>query len=174
MTNSAPSDLLKTPPDFGHFRTKWNLDNCRVVAFLGRLHMVKGADLLMQAFAKLAASMNDVRLVIAGPDDGQEMELRKGAEKGGYSAKVTFTGFLDSNAKAELFVDADILVIPSRRESFPVTLLESLSMGTPVLLSSSCDLSRVFHPEHGVESFESENVDDLFDKLRSVLTGNSL
>jgi len=128
----------------------------------------------MRAFAKLATSMSEVRLVIAGPNDGQGMELRRIAEKEGCAAKVTFTGFLDSNAKAELLVDADILVIPSRRESFPVTLLEALSIGSPVLLSSSCDLSRVFHPEHGVESFQSENVDNLLDKLRGILSSNEL
>ncbi len=153
-------------PQTGDFRRRWNIREEKVVLFLGRLHWIKGADLLIRA---LAGSSSNVRLVIAGPDDGQESQLRRMLAGTDLEKRTTFTGYLDHKAKLESLVDADVVAIPSRSEVFAITAVEALMCGTPVLLSSSCGLFPAPGTNCGVFRFENENVDDLADKLRVVL-----
>jgi glycosyltransferase involved in cell wall biosynthesis len=82
---------------------------------------------------------------------------------------VKFVGFLDDRSKREALVDADLLVIPSRSEVFAITALEALMCGCRVLISDVCGLHPMPSTEHGVELFESNNVEDLARKLGPIL-----
>jgi glycosyltransferase involved in cell wall biosynthesis len=160
-------------PSRGLFREQWGLNSSRVFIFLGRLHWIKGADLLIRAFKKLCASDTNVRLVIAGPDDGQEPELRSLARTLGLADAVVFAGFCDHKAKLQAFVDADVTVIPSRSEVFAITALEALMCACPVVLSDVCGLHPMPSTEQGVRLFRNEDVDDLASKLAMAIADPS-
>jgi glycosyltransferase involved in cell wall biosynthesis len=160
-------------PSRGLFRAQWGLNSNKVLLFLGRLHWIKGADLLMRSFKKLCLSSTNVRLVIAGPDDGQEAELRSLSRTLGLVDVVIFTGFLDQQARLQAFVDADATVIPSRSEVFAITALEALMCACPVLISDACGLYPMPSSEQGVRLFRSEDVDDLAAKLATAIADPS-
>ncbi len=128
-----PEDYVRLPPP-GGFRDRWSIGTGRLVLFLGRLHWIKGADLLIQAFTSLLKSHSDVHLAIAGPDDGQERKLRQMVAIDKIQHRVTFTGYLDHETKLQALMDSDVLAIPSRNEIFAITALEALMCGVPVLL----------------------------------------
>jgi glycosyltransferase involved in cell wall biosynthesis len=169
----SPSDYELLPPK-GLFRSRWGLGSGKILLSLGRLHWIKGVDLLIRAFKNASRPHGDIQLVIAGPDDGQENELRTMSRKLGIDSAVTFTGFLDHQAKLEAFSDADALVIPSRSEVFAITAVEALACGCPVLVSDACGLYPMPGPEHGVLSFKSEDTRDLAAKLSQVIEDRSL
>jgi glycosyltransferase involved in cell wall biosynthesis len=156
-------------PKKGTFKSRNGLDAGKVILFLGRLHWIKGADLLIEAFRRMADSQPDTKLIIAGSDDGQEAALRTLVETSRLKGSVKFVGFLDDRSKREALVDADLLVIPSRSEVFAITALEALMCGCRVLLSDVCGLHPMPSADHGVQLFESNNVDDLARKLRPIL-----
>jgi glycosyltransferase involved in cell wall biosynthesis len=133
------------------------------ILFLGRLHRIKGADILIEAFAIAKQSGLKANLVIAGPDDGEESNLRALVRARGLEAAVTFPGYLDRKAKLQAFADSTVTVIASRAEVFALTALESLLCGTPALLSSVCGLFPM--PVTGVAQFQSGDVQDLANKL---------
>jgi len=108
-------------------------------------------------------------LVIAGPDDGQEHILRHLANELGIESRVTFTGFLDQNDKIEAFSDAAFTVVPSRTEVFALTAVEALLCRCPVLLSSICGLSPLPPPNHGLETFRNEDIQDLAEHMILML-----
>jgi glycosyltransferase involved in cell wall biosynthesis len=166
------SDYESLPPR-GLFRARWGLNSCKVLLFLGRLHWIKGADLLIHAFKKLCVSNASVRLVIAGPDDGQEAELRSIVRTLGLANVVTFTGFFEHQAKLQAFVDADVIVIPSRSEVFAITALEALMCACPVLISDACGLHPMPSAEQGVRLFKTEDVDNLAAKLAMAIADPS-
>lgn len=171
LPNPISTDDYLHLPQAGAFRARWNIGQRKLVLFLGRLHWIKGVDLLVEAFARLRLRMPDARLALAGPDDGQEPELRRLVARAQIGDRVTFTGFLSHEEKLEAFVDSDLIVIPSRSEIFAITAIEALMCGTPVLLSSSCGLSAAAGPERGILRFHSEDVEDLVTKLSIVLDG---
>jgi glycosyltransferase involved in cell wall biosynthesis len=158
-------------PRAGDFRRRWNIREDKIALFLGRLHWIKGADLLIDAFFR-SAPMTDVHLVIAGPDDGQERELRRKVEASGLKSRITFAGYLDHAAKLQAFVDTSVVVIPSRSEVFAITALEALLCCRPVVLSSACGLFPMPGSECGVVQFKSEDLADLDETLQAALSGS--
>lgn len=167
-----PEDYANLPPR-GAFRSKWSITSKKMVLFIGRLHWIKGADLLVQAFIRLQQDSPDVHLVIAGPDDGQEKVLREMVTASGIGGSVTFAGYVDHQQKLEALVDCDVLVIPSRHEVFAITALEGLMCGAPVLLSSSCGLSPMPGAAEAVYSFVSGDVAELTNGLKRFVISDA-
>ena len=149
----------------GEFRRRWSIARPKVILFLARLHWIKGADLLVRALSGIASGRKDTHLVLAGPDDGQEAEVRGLVARLGLGDSVTFTGFLDEDQKIAAFTDATVTVVPSRSEIFSLTVLESLLCRTPVLVSSACGLFPMPGYDHGAIQFGGGDVGDLSRKL---------
>jgi glycosyltransferase involved in cell wall biosynthesis len=87
------------------------------VLFIGRLARIKGPDLLLDGFGRIAGDFPEVSLVLAGPDFGLEAELRATAAKPPLGGRVVFTGFLDEGQRTAILRQAECLVVPSRSEA---------------------------------------------------------
>jgi glycosyltransferase involved in cell wall biosynthesis len=120
-----PALLKSSAPIFG-----------RYLVYLGRLHPQKGFDVLLPAFAKVAAERPDVTLAIAGPD-GHHYKRHLEAEcvRLGIRKRVLFPGMVTGNAKFELLAHSAGLVLPSHSESYGRVVVEAASCGAPVALS---------------------------------------
>lgn len=104
------------------------------VVFVGRLDPVKGASLLVDAFAEIRSKHPDATLTLAG-DGPARKSLEKKCHGLGLSGAVTFSGFIDEVAVADLLHDSDLLVLPSFAEGLPVVLMEAMATGLPVVAS---------------------------------------
>ena len=145
-------------PERGAFRKKWGIaPDEKVVLFLSRLHQFKGLDILTEAFARVAAWRENVRLVIAGPDAGYLETLKQLITKLKLGNKVIVTGYLTKPDKFAAFVDADIFVLPSSYEAFPVAVVESMACGTPVIVSDRSGIAPEIENKAGmVVPYDSE------------------
>ena len=112
-----------------------------MILFLGRLHPIKGVDLLIRAFETVSKEIDNCMLVIAGPDDGSLSESKKLTKKFNFCKRVLFTGSNIWSRKLSADVDADVYVLPSLYESFSNTVLEAWARGTPVIVTESCAIS---------------------------------
>lgn len=159
-------------PSRGEFRRKHRLEkNEKVILFLGRIHEIKGLDLLIDAFGLLRKDLEDVRLVIAGPaleerDKRLERTLRQRTHDLGFGDRVLFVGPLYQRDKLEAYVDADVYVLPSRYETFPFTVLEAWACGTPVIVTDRCRISEYVRKAGRVVEFDKIA---LYKTLLSVL-----
>lgn len=104
------------------------------VLFVGRLDAVKGATLLLRAFATLRARHPEARLTMVG-DGAIRGALEAEALALGIGAATTFTGYLSQGAVAAQLAEADMLALPSFAEGLPVVLMEALASGIPVVAS---------------------------------------
>jgi glycosyltransferase involved in cell wall biosynthesis len=109
-----------------------------IVLFLGRLHPIKGPDLLLEAFASVARALPATRLLFAGPDEGMRPRLQARAEALGLRARVHFVGAVEGAAKEAAFAAASVVALPSRSEGQPMTLLEALVRSKPVVCTHAC------------------------------------
>ncbi len=106
----------------------------RVVLFLGRLHVKKGCDLLIDAFTKFAP--NESILIMAGPDQWNgELQRRVGKN-------VLFTGMLEDSLKWSAFRAAEVFALPSHQENFALAVAEALACNLPVLISNRVNIWR--------------------------------
>ena len=109
--------------------------------FLGRIHIKKGCSLLIEAFARLAATVPRVDLVIAGPDQaGLQPALQAQAAALGVAARVHWPGILGGDSKWGALRACDALVLPSHQENFGLAVVEALAAGRPVLLSDQVNI----------------------------------
>jgi len=142
VPNGIDTNEYVNLPNKSEFRTRHAIDSDeKLVLFLGRLHRIKGVDLLIKAFAKLSEKMDRVKLVVAGPNMGALPQLKTLARELKLSDSVLFVGPLYGQDKLEAYVDADVFVLPSVYEIFPITVLEACACGTPVIVSSACGIA---------------------------------
>lgn len=117
------------------------LRNRRFLLFLGRLHEKKGCDLLIDAFAAVAAEFPNVDLVMGGPDQvGLMAKLQHVAQRRGIAARVLWPGLLTGDVKWGALRAADAFVLPSHQENFGISVVESLAVGRPVLISNQVNI----------------------------------
>ncbi|HUZ13460.1 MAG TPA: glycosyltransferase [Caulobacteraceae bacterium] len=118
-------------------------DGQAYLLFMGRLHRVKGCDLLLQAFAQSAGMDPNVVLVMAGPDEsGWRGELEALAQALQISERIRWTGMLSGQFKWAALRGAAALVLPSHQENFGMVVAEALACATPVLISDKVNIWR--------------------------------
>src|SRR3989442_7440858 len=112
-----------------------------VVLYLGRIHRIKGVDRLIDAFALVEQRNRDCRLLIVGQDYGAKAELARRVMRLGLTGKVTFPGPKYGTEKEHVLKNADVLVVPSYKETFPLVVLEAFAVGLPVIVTDGCGIS---------------------------------
>lgn len=100
------------------------------LGFAGRLTTAKALDVLLEALA--ARPGTSLVLAGSGPD---RPALEEQAGRLGLSGRIAFLGALSREGVLTLFRAVDAVVLPSRWENFPHSLVEALAVGTPVVAS---------------------------------------
>jgi len=136
-----------------------------LVLFAGRVTRQKGPDYFIDAAARVAREIPNVRFAVAGSGD-LLAAMRERAKAAGLVRNILFTGFLPSAELDRLYARADVYVLPSLSEPFGLTALEALQHGTPVIVSRSAGVSEVVRH---VLTVDFGDVDDLASKMLSVL-----
>ncbi len=122
------------PTAYGSNDVVASLGPGRIIVAMGRLHPVKGYDLLLRAFARCAAEYPDWSLMILG--EGEERErLETLAGELSIADRMSMPGRVKD--PMELLRQADLFVMSSRYEGFPNALLEAMACGLPVI-STDC------------------------------------
>lgn len=126
------------------------LQDKRLLVFLGRIDPKKGCDLLLRAFAEVADGESNLHLLMVGPDaKGMEPRLRRLATSLGIAERVTWAGMRTGNVKWGAFRAADAFVLPSHTENFGIAVVESLACGCPVLISDKINIWREVKSDGG-------------------------
>lgn len=104
----------------------------RTVLSVGRLHPVKGHDVLLRAFAIVLARVPDARLAIFG-DGNFRKALEDLAVELQIAHAVSFAGQAGAEDVRAAMRQASCFVLPSRSEGLPLALLEAMAAGLPVV-----------------------------------------
>jgi len=131
------------PQDTKEYLNRRELPDAPIILFMGRLNLIKGPDLLLQAFIQMRRSLPGFHLVFAGPDGGMLPQLRSMVERAGITEQVHFLGYVSGDDKSATYRSAKLLVVPSRQEAMSIVALEAGICGTPVLLTDQCGFSEV-------------------------------
>lgn len=158
----------------GLFREKYNIEpNSKVILFIGRVHPIKGVDILLHAFANIVSEGKvEATLVIAGPDDGYVTECIKIAKTHKLN-NIIFAGQLWGKERIHAYFDADVIVLPSRYETFPMSVLEAYACGKPVVASKVGGLEELISNGETGELVNSGNISELSEAITHVLSWDS-
>ena len=115
------------------------------ILFVGRLHRVKGVDVLMEAAAEVLKKKKIHFLIVGtGEEEGRLREIVRSKKIESY---VHFKGKKSGEDLRKLMGEAEVLVLPSRSEAFPLTVVEALAAGTPVIASRVGGVAEIIRNE---------------------------
>ncbi|MVT11724.1 XrtY-associated glycosyltransferase XYAG1 [Chitinophaga tropicalis] len=135
--------------------------------FLSRVDPKKGLELLFEGLSKVAFPY---RLTIAGPyKDEYKQQLEQLTHTLGIAGRITWAGPVYGDAKFKLLREHDLMALTSYNENFANIVIESLGMGTPVLISNMVGLSRYISDNDlgWVCTIDPENIKDTLNKVYS-------
>ena len=143
-----PNRLCTSPPGVDHrlfrpgskarARQRLGLGEGPVVLYVGRIQPLKGVDVAVEAMAAIVARHKDSTLMVVGGPSGprglaEMTALRRRAVDLGLAGKIRFVGPVPHGLVAEMYRAADVVMVPSRSESFGLVAAEAQACGTPVV-----------------------------------------
>ena len=161
MEKSKKTDYLK----------KWGLTSGEYILFVSRLIPHKGAHYLVSAFTymqkKFPKLLGKKKLVIVGDGYYTEEYVHMLKDMTEENSKIIFTGFQSGEALAQLFSHAALMVHPSDQEGLPITVLEAMSYGTPIVLSDIPEHRELSHDDKFL--FAHGDIRSLVQTLQEVM-----
>ncbi len=134
------------------------------VTYVGEFRHIKGADILIDAIARLRAGGRPVTLTLGG--DGEEMAaLKARCERLGLGSAVRFLGHVPARTG---FSKGRLLVVPSRGDSMPYVVIEAAAAGIPILAAKVGGIPEIFGPDHP-NLVAPDNVPALADAIAAAI-----
>jgi glycogen synthase len=160
---AAPSHKYHTSR-FKHLY-KLREEGKKVVLFAGRITIQKGVDYFIHAAKKVLEYEQGVYFIVAGSGDMEDQIIKLTADLG-ISKHFLFTGYYKVEEQADLFAAADVVVMPSVSEPFGIIPLESMSNGTPVIVSKQSGVAEVITHALKVDFWDT---DEMANQILAIL-----
>ena len=148
---------------------EWNLPI--TVLFMGVLIKRKGVADLIRAvdILKKKNRLDNVKFVIAG-SGVEEAELKTMCKKLELDKYINFVGWTSGEKKERLFRESQMLVLPSYNEGLPVSILEAISYGMPVVATCVGDISAAIIDGENGYLVEPGDVDALANSIYKLIS----
>jgi glycosyltransferase involved in cell wall biosynthesis len=139
-------------------------DDATDVVYVGEFRHIKGADLLIDAVARLHADGKPVTLTLAG--DGEELAaLKAQIQRLGLTEAVNFIGHVKARNG---FSKGGMLVVPSRGDSMPYVVIEAAAAGIPMVAANVGGIPEIFG-SHTEALFAANIVSAMADAIEIAL-----
>ena len=139
-------------------------DDATELVYVGEFRHIKGADLLIQAVARLHSDGKPVTLTLAG--DGEETDAQKTLiKKPNLGDAVRFIGHVKARHG---FSKGKLLVVPSRGDSMPYVVIEAAAAGVPMIAANVGGIPEIFGP-HREALFVASSVGAMADAIEAAL-----
>jgi glycosyltransferase involved in cell wall biosynthesis len=133
----------------------------RRLLFVGTSFLVKGGDQLLEAFQILRHKDPSVTLTVAGP---AQWPVQSPVPQG-----VQFLGRVDPEKLTRLYLQHDLLVVPSRLEGFGKVFVEALSHGVPCIGRRAFAMPELIQSGVNGDLVESDDPEELARRIERVL-----
>lgn len=107
----------------------------RTLLYLGRIHPIKGLDMLLPAWRAVQDRFPEWRLRIVGPDNGGYLIQMQQLASELKLQRIEFAGPLHGEAKWCAYGQADLFVLPTYSENFGISVAEALAAGAPAIVT---------------------------------------
>ncbi len=143
----------------------------RTLLYVGRIHPIKGLELVFECWGELGDSYPDWILRIIGPIDSEYANRLKEKACAARLPRLEFAGQLSGEELNLELQRADVLVLPSLSENFGMVVAEALANGTPVLTTTSTPWEGLYEKRCGW--WVDRRKDDFCGALQVILSADS-
>jgi glycosyltransferase involved in cell wall biosynthesis len=141
-------------------------ENKIIITSMGRLHKVKGFDILIESVGKLIQSGLKVYLFIAGEDNGDLNRLQDLVNNGNLRKYIFFTGHLSYKDKINFLSHSNLFALASHSENFGLVYAEALACGTPIIASKATPWQKV--EEYNCGKWVPNTPEDFADAIKEL------
>jgi glycosyltransferase involved in cell wall biosynthesis len=147
--NTIDLDVSSIPGNSEGLKREFDLPPQAIVCTgIGRLVPQKGFDILIEAFAQIAAQVPDLYCLVIGEGEDRE-KLSTQIREAGLEKRIRLLGYQDRTKAMSILKSSDIFVMPSRYEGTPIALLEAAALGRPILAACAGGIPElVTHEQH--------------------------
>ena len=145
-------DVSKTAVIPNYAKLRFRSDTGKTVLFLGFLSKLKGCFDIPEIVNLVKEQIPDVRFVLAGAgEEGDVRQIKSLTEEYGVTENIVFPGWVGEKEKAQELEKAAIYFLPSYTEGMPMSILEAMGYGLPVVSSNVGGIPQlVTHGENGL------------------------
>jgi glycosyltransferase involved in cell wall biosynthesis len=152
LAPTAPTFVAPHGVDHERFSTDADGDQTRLrragiitpyLAFAATLEPRKDVPTLIRAFARIAESLPELKLVIAGRDGWGAEAVRKAAAASGHTTRIMRVGWMDDDVLPAFFRHAEAVAYPSLEEGFGLPALEALACGAALITTTGSAMEDV-------------------------------
>jgi glycosyltransferase involved in cell wall biosynthesis len=176
----CPTQVIANPVPVGSDAIYWKLNTCdrNLILFVGRFDHVKGADILLKAFAQLARERLGIRLMFVGPDVGLAIdgahhvhfaEFMEREIPATLHDRIQYCGSLSRDRIQQLRAQACLTVVSSRFENFPNTVTEAMAAGCPIVATNTGGIPEILLDKRNGLLAPPDNVDGLAQAIARLL-----
>ena len=139
---------------------------------MGELGKRKGIYDLLEATPRILQDYDNVKFVLCG--DGELEKVRKICKNKNMENKVDILGYVSGQQKMTNFKSANIYILPSYHEGLPVSILEAMACGLPIVSTPIAGIPDAV--EDGVNGLliEPGNIDGIAEKVTKLLKDDEL
>jgi glycosyltransferase involved in cell wall biosynthesis len=132
--NGVDTELFRPSPDHLEAKRRLGLEGKHVLLCVARLSREKGLTTLISSLPIIRQGIPNARLLICGKGD-MDSQLRTLSHSLGVDEIIEFRGSVPQNKIQPYYDAADVVLVPSMRDAFPIVNLEAMSMMRPVVAS---------------------------------------
>jgi glycosyltransferase involved in cell wall biosynthesis len=174
IPNGINARDFQIPQSQGECRDILNLPaEKKIILFLGSLVTQKGPQILLSAMKAVQRRYPDAYLVIGGSGHLKK-DLIETTTRSKLKDDVVFTGYIPTDRTPLYYRAADIFVLPSFSEAFPLTLLEAGAAGLPIIATDVGGVSDILHDGINGVITKTGDPEDLAGKIVSLLDDDEL
>lgn len=168
------SNIASIVPKNNNFIQQNDLENKKIVLYVGRLIEIKGVQYLIKSFSQLITEQKDVVLMIVGRGEYEE-DLKHLCETLSIENNVYFTKYVEDELLSAYYQSCNVVVIPSCKEDAWVFIAnEAMHFGKPVIatdnVGAAFDLIK-----NGINGYiiPSKNDDALYKAMKKIISDSN-
>ncbi len=144
--------------------------------FIGSLSAHKGLDTLITSFSNIYRPKSNISLTIAGQKTLYYPQIKKQIQTlpQNIKSKIKFIFNFSQNKLSQIIDNCDILILPSKQESFGLVIIEAWARQKPVIVSDIPSLSEITQKANGGLTFKLNNFSNLNQKISKLLKNSKL
>ena len=136
------------------------------IFYFGNISLEKGADVAIEVFLNVIKFESNLSLHFMGIETNYKSELLKIIKENNIEDKVIFHGFQNTDSIIKLISSAEVVIFPSKGETFGMALCETMSIGKPVVVANIPAFNEIVTDKKS--GFIANSVQDYSDAIQFV------
>ena len=139
-----PNEKMTVIENYSIVKDGINRSQCHnQVLFLGAINQMKGCYDMVDVTKRIAEVVPDIKMVVAGAGEIEQVKSKAIAE--GVAEHFAFPGWVRGEQKEKLLKESDVFFLPSYTEGMPMSVLDAMGYGLPIVASNVGGIPRIVH-----------------------------